>query len=100
MENKTSETFFTFDDSLPIVSFIKKDEPACSNGWVKVERYKVTIIKERLEESDDEIIERLINLYQNEENHHNQSAIDNYSLKRFGFRIYDKLNDVEQKDGE
>ncbi len=64
------------------VELLGSDEPACGNGKVTVERYKITI--EKVDEDEEVIKERLIKLWKECDNWHRweplKAAADKYGL--------------------
>ena len=93
--------FEIFSDSLNIGGITDKEqsmkEPSAFNCQTRVRRVKVTL--EKIEESEEIIINRLKELYAKETNWHNKSSMDKYCKEEFGFRVCDKMSEDEKNEG-
>lgn len=56
----------------------RQDEPSCFNGFVEVERYRVTF--EKIEEPKEVLAERLQKLWEESDNSHNMSPLQNKAV--------------------
>ncbi len=71
MKNLTFETFRELGDSQ--VFFLKKEKPSAFNGFVEVEKYRITV--EKIVESKEVYAERLQKLWDECDNMHHWNPI-------------------------
>lgn len=88
-----AEKFEIFDSDIPdyrIDELKRNTKPVAFNGYVNIKKYRITI--EPILEPQETYIQRLIELYNKEDNWHVKEDIDNYATNNFGLRIYDMIN--------
>lgn len=81
---KTEETI-SFETFRKIGSYeqsnLTSKEPSSFNGWVRIEKYKITV--EQIDEPRDVLIERLQKLWDECDNHHQWQPLKNKAEELF-----------------